>query len=120
MSLQVISTKDRKRLNSFPEFIPSEDFRTYYYLSPQDKVEVLKQREDYSQLGFALQLGVLRHMGFIPSDLLGPPDDLLHFIADQLGVAPTSLARYQRQPTQSKHLQHILRYTGFRRATPPT
>ena len=87
-------------------------------MSQQDKVEVLKQREDYSQLGFALQLGVLRHLGFVPSNLLGPPDDLLHYIADQLGVAPTLLARYQRQATQSKHLQHILRYTGFRRVTP--
>lgn len=118
MPLQIINAKDRERLNSFPELITSEDLRNYYKLSEQDLSEAQKQRGDHNQFGFALQLGSLRHLGFIPGDLLTPPDDIRHFVADQLGVAPTSLAHYRRQATQSNHLQQITAYTGFRRVAP--
>ncbi|MGL4609988.1 MAG: Tn3 family transposase [Trueperaceae bacterium] len=118
MPLQLISKKDRDRLNRFPEFTTTDELNTYYQLSDEDKREVFKQREAHSQLGYALQLGTLRHLGFIPSDVLEPASELLHFLADQLNVAASSFQGYRRRSTQSNHFQDILRYTGFRRASP--
>jgi TnpA family transposase len=118
MPLQIFTAAERARLNSFPEPIPPEDLSRYYHLSERDKQEVLRQRDEHGRLGFALQLCSLRHLGFIPKNLLQPPLEVLHFVADQLEVSPASLNKYQRPATQSQHLQHILGYTGFRRASP--
>jgi hypothetical protein len=109
MPLQVINKSDRERLNSFPESLSADDLKNYYGLSEVDKTEVQKQREAHNQLGFALQLGALRHLEFIPSNLTDPPAELLHFVADHLGVRSSLLHRYKRQATQSKHLQQIMR-----------
>jgi TnpA family transposase len=118
MSLQLISKKDRERLNCFPEFVSGDDLKNHYHLSEDDKSVIFKQREAHNQLGYALQLGTARHLGFIPDDLLNPPSELLHYVADQLSITASTLQKYHRQPTQSKHLQQILHYTGFRRASP--
>ena len=77
-----------------------------------------QQRRESNRLGFALQLCALRHLGFIPVNLLDPPGELLAFLAEQLGVTPAVLDSYRRQATQNSHLQEIMLRLQFRRATP--
>ena len=118
MPLQIISTKDRERLNTFVEFISSDELKNHYRLSAEDRSLIVKQREARNQLGFALQLCTLRHMGFIPADLSNPPDEILHFVADQLDLPAKAIRDYKRPATQSQHLRQIMGYLNFRRSTP--
>jgi hypothetical protein len=65
-----------------------------------------------------LQLGALRYLGFSPDDLTTAPEVLVAFVAEQLGVAPSELARCARRgQTRTEHLRQIQRYLGFRKAT---
>lgn len=118
MPLQLFNKVERDRLNGFPETVAAEDLRRHYVLSNLDKQQIFKQRDEHSCLGFALQLCSLRHLGFVPQNLLSPPLEALHFIADQVQISPTRLQQYQRLATQNLHLRHILRYTGLRRMSP--
>ena len=71
-----------------------------------------------NRLGFALQLGTLRFLGFCPDDLSTAPEAVVAFVAQQLDVAPGELARYGRRgQTRTEHLRQIRRYLGFRKAT---
>ena len=44
-------------------------------------------RDDAGRLGFALQLGTLRYLGFCPDDLAAAPAEVVRFLADQLNRA---------------------------------
>jgi TnpA family transposase len=78
-----------------------------------------QQRGDHNRLGFACQLTSLRYLGFIPDDLLTPPDDVARLLAHQLGASVSVLKGYgEREQTRSDHLVQVMRYLGFRRATP--
>lgn len=118
MPLQLFNKAERERLNCFPEVVATEDLSRHYELSAGDRREVFKQRDEHSCLGFALQLCSLRHLGFVPQNLLSPPLEALHFVADQLKIAPSRLKRYQRQATQNMHLRQAMHYMGFRRTSP--
>lgn len=118
MPRQLFGHAERAELDRFPESVSAEELKTHYHLSEADLEIVSKQRRDGNRLGFALQLGALRHLGFVPADLLGPPADLLGYLADQLRVSPASLRAYRRQPTRSGHLREAMSYLGYRRVTP--
>ena len=118
MPLELFNRAERARLDSFPSLVSSEDLQRDYHLTRKDKAVIARQRRPTNRLGFALQLCTLRHLGFIPDDLLGPPPEVLHFVADQLDVTPGELSRYQRQATQNDHLREVMAHLGFRRAAP--
>src|SRR5262249_27552022 len=70
-----------------------------------------------NRLGFAIQLGALRFLGFCPDDLSTAPEPIVVFVARQLDVAPGELARYGRRgQTRTEHLRLIRQYPGFRKA----
>jgi TnpA family transposase len=57
----------------FSQQIPNDDLSGFFLLSEADHRVANKQREDYTRLGFALQLCALRHLGFAPDDLTTTP-----------------------------------------------
>jgi Domain of unknown function (DUF4158) len=75
--------------------------------------------DDASRLGFALQLGTLRHLGFCPDDLASAPPEVVGFLADQLRVDPQALSAYgQRAQTRTDHFLAVQAYVGFRKPDP--
>ncbi|MBV9280755.1 MAG: Tn3 family transposase [Chloroflexi bacterium] len=119
MPVQFLTEAERTRLSRFPPQIPPEDLITYFTLSAADLAVLAPHRGAAIRLGFALQLGALRYLGFCPDDLTAPPAAVRAFLEQQLGLLPDMAPIYgQRAQTRTDHLQEIHAYLGFRDATP--
>ena len=67
---QFLTKVERERLQSFPEQITPDEIIIFFTLSDQDLALVKKRSGDHNLLGFALQLGTLRYLSFIPAAIL--------------------------------------------------
>ena len=94
---QLFSDAERRRLGGFPDRVSHEDLVTFYTLTRADRAAVNQCADDAGRLGFALQLGTLRYLGFCPDDLATAPAEVVRFLADQLKVAPEALSAYGRR-----------------------
>ena len=86
-----LSEAERERLDGFPAQIVPGDIETYFTLSRADRAQIPRTTSAANRLGFALQLGTLRFLGFCPDDLRATPDAVVTFVAEQLDVAPSEL-----------------------------
>jgi hypothetical protein len=59
-----LSDAARERLDGFPAQIVPGDIETYFTLSRADRKQVPRTTSAANRLGFALQLGTLRFLGF--------------------------------------------------------
>ncbi len=91
MPIGFLTEAERERLSRFPEHIPEDDLSVFFLLSESDHQAVNRQREDYTRLGFALQLCALRYLGFVPNDLAKAPSSALEYVAEQLSVRPEAI-----------------------------
>ncbi|MBV8556918.1 MAG: Tn3 family transposase, partial [Planctomycetaceae bacterium] len=118
MPVGFLSDAERERLDRFPAQVVPGDIETYFTLSRADRRQIPRTAPPANRLGFALQLGALRFLGFCPDDLGTAPEAVVAFVARQLDVAPGELTRYGRRgQTRTEHLRQIRRYLGFRKAT---
>lgn len=118
MSEGFLTAAERERLSLYPKDISREDLGRFFTLTAQDLEIVAQQRGDYNRLGFALQLCSLRYLGFVPDDLLHPPQTVLKLLAYQLGVSVEVIDAYgEREQTRSDHLLQIMEYLAYHRAT---
>ncbi len=114
-----LSDAERERLDRFPGQVLPGDIDRYFTLSRADRRQLPRTASPANRLGFALQLGALRFLGFCPDDLGTAPEAVVVFVARQLDVAPGELARYGRRgQTRTEHLRQIRQHLGFRKATP--
>ena len=113
---QFLSQAERERLQSFPEEITFQELITFFTLSDKDLTQVKKRSGDHNLLGFALQLGTLRYLSFIPDDFPQLPEAVVNYVAEQLNIAPSVLSAYgEREQTRTNQLQEIQDYLGFRK-----
>ena len=114
-----LTFKERERLTSFPDEIPQWDLITYFTLTEHDGSLIDTYQSNTNRLGTALQLCVVRYLGFCPADLHTASNDVITFLADQLQVEPDVLQDYgKRRMTRSTHFNAVLNHLGFRRAQP--
>ena len=119
MPIGFLTAAERDRLDRFPTPIPDDDLFAFFQLSEADHTAINQQREDYTRLGFALQLCALRYLGFAPDDLRTVPREAVVYVARQLGIPAAALAAYGRGiATRTMHLQQIQAHLGFRKALP--
>jgi len=117
MPVQFFTTSQRENLNRFPQNIEHNDVITYFTLSERDLAEIPIYSHAANRLGFALQLGALRFMGFFPTPLQSAPSGVVSYVANQIGVEPTVLLEYgQRVHTVSDHQRKISAYLNYRKA----
>ena len=93
----------------------SDQLARFFYLDEADQALVARRREDYTRLGFAIQLGTVRFLGtFLTDPTVVPPGIVLH-MSRQLHLAdPTCLPRYLERPrTHYEHAQEIKRHYGY-------
>ncbi len=118
MPIGFLSDAERERIDGFPAQIVPGDIETYFTLSRADRKQIPRTTSAANRLRFAVQLGTLRFLGFCPDDLSTTPESVVSFVAKQLDVAPSELARYGRRgQTRTEHLRQIRRYLRFRKAT---
>ncbi len=94
----------------------SEAMGRFFWLSPEDMLQVKTCRGAANRLGFALNLLLLRllHCPFPSSDLI--PARIIQFVAMPLNVHPEALTEYgpRRPQTRDEHLVQIRTYLKLR------
>ena len=92
----------------------------HYVLSAEDLALVRTKRRSGNRLGFAVQLCLVRYPGQVLGIGEHPPEEMIAFIAHQLGDLPAVFAEYAlRDQTRREHaveLQKLLRLRSFRLA----
>src|SRR5579859_6998338 len=113
MPIKWLTDAERERLSHFPTEIAEADLIAFFTLTEQDLRLIRNCRGETNRLGFALQLGTLRWLGFVPDDLLKIPAAAAAFVASQLEITAVQLAHYgQRAHTRTDHLLEIEAYLG--------
>ncbi|MBE9045304.1 Tn3 family transposase [Pleurocapsales cyanobacterium LEGE 10410] len=113
---QFLTKAERERLQSFPEQITPDEIIIFFTLSDKDLTLVKKRSGDHNLLGFALQLGTLRYLSFIPDNFPQLPPKVIEYVAQQLKVQADAIADYgERSQTRTSQLQEIQDYLGFRK-----
>ncbi|MBV9479827.1 MAG: DUF4158 domain-containing protein [Acidobacteria bacterium] len=88
----LLSAEQRTRLFGIPT--KASEIAKYYVLSSADLALIRTKRRSGNQLGFAVQLCLLRY----PGQGLGfgehPPETMIAFVARQLDVSPTAFSGY--------------------------
>ncbi len=114
----LLSNEQRTRLFAVP--VDHAEMAKHYVLSADDLALVQIKRRSVNQLGFAIELCLLRHPGQGLGAGQHPPEAMIGFVAHQLGVSPAAFADYAlRDQTRREHaveLQKHLRLRGFRLA----
>ena len=114
----LLTATQRFELLSFPALEERELYQ-HYLLSFDDLTRVLVKRQPEGQLGFALQLTALRHLGRSLERDLSVPAEVLEFLSDQLGVRPEVYSEYaRRDTTRREHFVEACALSGFRRFSP--
>jgi hypothetical protein len=95
-----------------------ENLIRYYTLSADDLDRTLGKREERNQLGFAVQLCLMRHPGRLLGQGEAVPAPVLTFIADQLGVNAAVFPDYgRRDNTRREHAAELQQRLGLRTMT---
>jgi Domain of unknown function (DUF4158) len=86
-----------------------------FHLDDQDRELIAARRRDYNRRGFALQVVTARHLGMFLADPLDVPDELLAYVAEQLGIAdPSCVGHYvERRETRFEHAREITAAYGL-------
>lgn len=80
---ELLNTIQREEFQSELLALSNYQMASYYTLNEEDKEIIFRRRKSSNQLGFAVQLCLLRYPGFIPTDLLAIPLDIVDFISEQ-------------------------------------
>ncbi|MDH3730768.1 MAG: Tn3 family transposase [Acidimicrobiia bacterium] len=112
-----LTASDRDELARFPAEIAPDDVVHCFTLRPSDHAEVVERRYGPAgRLAAGLQIGALRLLGFVPTDLGAAPHESVGFVADQVGAVPADLVEYtDRAQTRSDHVAAVERHLGFRK-----
>jgi len=113
---KLLSNRERQALFAIPT--DDEGLIRHYTLSPADLLEVQLRRRPHNQIGFAVQLCLMRHPGrtLISGERL--PIAMLAYIAAQLGIDPQVFDLYsRREATRLDHVARLLPYLHLRAAS---
>ena len=109
----LLSSEQRTRLFAIPS--DSAEMVRHYVLGGEDLALIRTKRRSINRLGFAVQLCLLRHPGLGMGPAEQPPEAMIAFVADQLGVPGVDFADYaQRDQTRREHVVELQRYLSLR------
>src|SRR5277367_2904970 len=109
----LLSSEQRTRLFAIPS--AAAEMVRHYVLGGEDLALIRAKRRSINRLGFAVQLCLLRYPGLSMGPAEQPPEAMIAFVADQLGVRHVDFANYaQRDQTRREHAVELQRYLGLR------
>ena len=113
-----LNDADRRALERFPLEVDDHDLRHCFAVSELDRSDIVDRRYGPAgRLAAGLQLGALRLIGFVPSDLSSAPVEIISYVAGQIGATPSDLVDYTtRTKTRYGHVEAIEQFLGFRRS----
>lgn len=115
---QFLTIAEREQLSSFPPCPTSEDIITFFTLSQPEIILAQKRSGDLNRLVFAIQLGALRYLGFVPDEVSKTPLVIVEYLSSQLHLNSGGIENYQQRPnTRTAQLQQIREILGWRKPT---
>jgi TnpA family transposase len=109
----LLTNDERKRLFEPP--VTAHEIASRYTLSPEDLDWIDQRRGPHNQLGFAVQLALLRHPGFGWRAGEPVPRVIAGFLAEQIRVPVSALEDYaKRPPTHREHVLQLHERLGIR------
>jgi hypothetical protein len=102
-----------------PESVITFDRNThrYYTFSADDLALIRRRRREANKLGFAIHLAYFRYPGRAIGVDETPPEDMLQFIAGQIGGRIEEFSSYAgRAQTRREHLVELQTYLSLRLA----
>ncbi|WP_445504325.1 Tn3 family transposase [Microvirga sp. G4-2] len=113
---KLLTPDERQALLGIPD--DEESLIRHYTLSPQDRLQAEVRRRPHNQLGYAVQLCIMRYPGRVLGMSEDPPAAVVSYVAEQLGITPGAFASYARRiPTRFEHSHRLAKYLGVRTAT---
>ncbi|GMA65609.1 hypothetical protein GCM10025859_61650 [Alicyclobacillus fastidiosus] len=111
---ELLTPEERLKYMEIPNDIDEWTLGTYFTFTSHDIEVIRRHRRDYNRLGFAIQLCVLRYLGWTLFDVQEIPERVLSYVAKQLQVNVSEFQGYsQREATRYEHLEEIRREYGF-------
>ena len=116
--IEIILTKhEREELIKIPESIDRLEIIQNYALSEFELKLVRECRLAHNKIGFALQVGILKHKGYPLRSNTIIPKEILIFLGKQLNIKPKEFKQYfNRKQTVTNHFNKIkneFQYTEF-------
>jgi len=102
----LVPSDELKRLSSWPGEVARSDLAAYFTFSLEDLRWLRRHRGAGERIGLAVQLAALRFLGFIPDELAETPREVARHVAEQIGVAPGTFARYAREVDARTRRRH--------------
>jgi len=113
---KLLTPDERQALLGIPD--DEESLIRHYTLSPQDRLQAEVRRRPHNQLGYAVQLCIMRYPGRVLGMGEDPPAAVVSYVAEQLGITPGAFASYARRiPTRFEHSHRLTKYLGVRTTT---
>ncbi|WP_346149841.1 DUF4158 domain-containing protein [Nonomuraea recticatena] len=97
--------------------VPSRaELERFFFLDDADRALIAERRGTHNRLGFALQVTTARFRGRFLTDPLEVPDEVVVYLAEQLGIEDVSqVKRYaERRTTPFEHQEEIRKIYGLR------
>ncbi|GED32815.1 hypothetical protein BCE02nite_39560 [Brevibacillus centrosporus] len=115
---ELLTPEERLQYLQIPPNLGEWELGTYFTFTQHDLEIIQQRRRDYNRLGFAVQLCVLRYLGWTLSDVKEVPIQVLCYIAKQINADVESFASYgEREATKYEHLEEIRKEYGFQTFT---
>jgi len=110
----ILTNRERMLLSQFPEAISREEIIANYNFSSEDLELIMIRRRDHNKLGFALQLGILRHTGKTFNSFDKIPEIIVTYVSMKLEIDEAIFPMYyDRENTILEHLDEIRKYYGY-------
>lgn len=116
MPVEFLSDEQAQAYGRFTGSPARADLDRFGFLDDSDLELIGPRRNEYSKLGFGLQLVTVRWLGTFLPDPLDVPMVVLDYISEQVGVAdPSIVKRYtERRTTRFEHQAEIASAGGWR------
>lgn len=112
---ELLTPEERLQYMNIPSNLNEWELGTYFTFTQYDIDVIKRHRRDYNRLGFAIQLCLLRYLGWTISDIKEDiPEEIVDYVAKQIGVNSGEYSSYfKRGATKYEHLQTIREEYGF-------
>ncbi|MGC8489340.1 MAG: Tn3 family transposase, partial [Clostridia bacterium] len=119
MPVEFLTPEYQARYGQFAGPVSAQQLARSFELSETDAIQVGRYRGAHNRLGFAVQLGTVRFLGTFITDLTTVPENVVDYVARQIGVDSRVFQRYVHADRRWAHALDIRHTYGFRPFSDP-
>ena len=115
MPVEFLTQAQKERHGRFIDEPSPEQLARHFHFDDIDHTLIARKRGAHNRLGFAIQLGTVRHLGAFLLDPIDVPRPVITYVGRQLHLdSSTSLLRYlERKQTRHAHCAEIRKVYGY-------